>query len=210
MIKRLLISIMFSIFLVSCNHDRVEMIEVYNELSDKIESGALDSIPHFMDQESLDFYEQITDPTKLSIDQVIRIGIKYKVPYFSILYLANCGEHIKSSKKSTDFFRYLANNDISFFSKFNVYQVSEEKSKIGDEGFVAIYRTEGGVNKMTWAKFTRPDSNTFKYDLLYNLKLEEKRNREIYKEQRSAKKEIDDETFFRELFDSYNNQNCDL
>lgn len=210
MAKWLYITLLLSFFFVSCNQDRMNMIEEYNKLYQKVQAGALDSISLFLDEKSISFYDKITDPQLLELEQVINLGMEYKLPYFSVMYLASCGEHMKNAGKPTDFYRYLANRDISFFSKYNIYKVSEEKTKIGDEGFVAIYRNEGGANKMTWAKFTRPDEKTFKYDLLYNLKLEEKRNRAIYKEQREDKKDLDMRSFLKSFYDSYNNQNCDL
>lgn len=201
---------LISLFLISCSQDRVNMIKIYTEMAKKLANGELASIPSFLDEKSLGYYNQITAPSKLSIEEVIDLGIEYKVPYFSMMYLASCGDHMKSANKPTDFFRYLANRDISFFSKYSSYQVNEEKSRVEKEGFVAIYRNEGGANRLSWAKFTRPDSETFKYDLLYNLKLEEKRTKEIYKEQREGKQDLDMKTFLRQLYDSYNNQNCDL
>ncbi len=199
-----------SLLLISCAQDRIKMIEEYQELASSVASGQLEDVDTYLNEKSLSYFQNITDPEQLSVEQVIELGLANKVPYFSVLYLASCGAYMKREGKPSDFFRYLANNGVAFFSKYDSYQVSKEKSKIADEGFVAIYRNEFGVNKMTWAKFTRPDKSTFKYDLLYNLQLEEKKYQEIYKNQRAAASNLEMKAFLKQLYKSYNTQNCDL
>lgn len=186
------------------------MFNTYKELNSAIRHEELDSVVQMLNPKSLEFYYKITDSKNLNLDSIVSIGMRYKVPYFSMKYLGSCGDFMRESSDPTDFFRFLAMSDISIFSNNYSYALLEEESRLEKDAFVAVYKKVNKVNKVNWVKFVRPDSSTYKYDLIYNLKLEERINRKIFKDQRKNYPKLSDEAFIKMYYPTFDKQNCGL
>lgn len=186
------------------------MFAAYRQLDSVIRHQELDSVVQLLTPKSLAFYNKITDHKNLNLDSIVSIGTRYRVPYFAMKYLGSCGEYMKASSDRTDFLRFLAMTDISIFSEKHSYSLYEEECRLEKHAFVAVYKKMGDVNKVSWVKFIRPDSTSYQYDLMYNLKLEETQNRKIFKAQRKAHSKLSDEEFIKMYYPSFDKQNCGL
>jgi len=208
--------ILFLFLITSCkskvtpvDSQRQQMFDAYQELHSTVREGNFDAMVPLLHQKSKSYYNKITDPKNLNLDSIISIGMKYKVPYFSMKYLGSCGDYMKEeSSDPTDFFKYLTATNLSIFSDDIDYRLYEEESRLEKDAWVAIYKKSGEVNKVGWIKFVRPDSTTYEYDLIYNLKLRERMNRKIFKAQRKKHAKLTDEEFIRMYFPTFDNQEC--
>ena len=160
---------------LGCKNEKAELITQFNNLYHETK---FESYPSLMDNESVSFYEKMVDQKNLNIDSLIAIGIEYKVPYFTTLYLASCGDLIKESNDPEDFFLYLAANNISFFSIYEDYEVIPDKVRIDNDGWIAIFRREAEKNYVSWVKYTSED-NGLHFDLLYTLRVQEREYRPV-------------------------------
>lgn len=206
----------FVIILVSCKSKEPAkevddlMFVTYHKLDSLISTRHLDSIPLLLTPKSKDFYHKITDPKNLNLDSIISIGIRYRVPYFAMKYLGSCGDHMKSTDDPLDFFRYLAAKDISIFPKEHGYTLYKEESRIENAAWIAISRKDKGVNKVNWIKLVKSERGTYQYDLIYNLKLEERINRKIFKNQRKKHLKLSDEEFIEMYYPTFDKQECEI
>jgi len=189
---------------------RQPMFTAFQELNSAVRNGQLDSIVPMLTPKSKSFYDKITNPKNLNLDSIVDIGIRYRVPYFAMKYLGSCGDYMKDSSDKTDFFRFLAMTDISIFSDKNYYKLYKEESRLEKDAWVAIYKKVEDVNKVNWIKFVRPDSITYQYDLIYNLKLEERINRKIFKAQRMKYSKLNDGEFIKMYYPTFDKQDCGL
>ena len=197
---------LLAITIFSCKDEKQVLIDEFIQLYEHTERQDYSSK---LDRNSLSFYNEITDKENLNIDSITDIGIRYQVPYFATLYLASCKDYMSSTDSPSDFYLYLTSKNISFFSLDEYYEVLKDRTRAEKDGWVAIYRTEGGKNYVSWVKYIL-ENDTYKFDLLYTLKIHEKDNRKIYDELKTDYPDASKKEYFTEIFKAYNIQNCDI
>lgn len=192
--------------LMSCDNERANLVSEFNHLYNE---AVYKDYAEKLNAESKAFYEKITDKTYLNIDSLVSLGLEYNIPYFTSLYLASCGDHMIKSNEKEDFFLYLVANNISFFTLEEFYEILEEKSRVDKDGWVSIYRKEGGQNYVSWVRYTSENERWY-YDLLYTLQIHEKEYKRIYDEFKKDYPDLTKEEYFETIFNMYNNQSCEV
>lgn len=158
----------------SCSKDEKSvLISAFDEMYGHVLNLDFDQMNNSLNQQSKEFYNEITLDENLNIDSMIVLGQKYRIPYILVNYLALYGDKIKKGAPKTDFYRYLGIEKVSFFSFEDAYYTDKSKTKIGAEPYVAIVRDDLTQSRLSWARFTKDEANNYKYDLLYTLQTKE-------------------------------------
>ncbi len=166
-------TLILTILLTSCNTKKDTLIIAFDDVYADVLSSNFKNIEPKLNKESLIFFNKVTDPTYLNIDSIIVLGEEYRLPFMLTEYLAFNGDKIKGGKSSDEFYRYLGNREVSFFSFQDAYYVDTKKIKKGKENFVPIIREEMTQSKRGWVQFSGDEASGYKLDMIYTLQLHE-------------------------------------
>ena len=161
----------------SCTSEKDKLIVAFDDIYANVLLSEFSSIESALDSESQIFYKKVTNPDYLNIDSIIVLGREYRIPFMLTQYLAFNGDRIKEGKSSDEYYRYLGNQEVSFFSFQDAYYVDTKKLKKGKENFVSIIREEMTQNKRGWVRFTGDETSGYKLDMLYTLQLHENKQK---------------------------------
>jgi len=157
----------------SCSPSKEQIIQDFtNHYTAIIESDS----PDFADILSSDsnvYIDKMNNADGSSFAEILDLGRTYKIPYLTVLYFTQ----LKNSNQKSDtdtFLKFLYSNSINLFSFYDVYGISEDNTKIGNENFIAIFRNLNGQNKLDWVRMTH-EEDQYKIDLLYILEHAEHR-----------------------------------
>lgn len=185
-----------TLLIISCSNEKGKMISTFDTMYDDVVHMRFDKMSSHLSSESNTFFSEVTDTKNLTIEKMIELGTRYKMPYFLVDYLAITGDKIKAGAPATDFYKYLGREDVSFFSYQDAYYVEESKSRLGSkENFVSILTDDMTQTKRGWARFIKDDAGEFKFDLISMLQTKEatqRRSKERLRKQHQDKKTLED------------------
>jgi len=129
-----------------------------------------DSLTLLLNAVSHSFVDDITNDSLQSYQSYYKLGKDNNLLFFATDYAAKVLNDQNGQSRIELFYQLMSELDISFFSYDKKYQVSEGKSRVGSDPYVAVYYEENAQKKMSWVKMeTKQES--YKLDLLYLLSL---------------------------------------
>ena len=190
---------------LSCNNEKAELITQFQQLY----ASPFEDYHIELDKSSSTYYKLLSTKNNLNIDSMVNIGLRYDLPYLTTTYLASCGNYIKESNSPSDFFYFLYANELSFFNKDRAYQVLPDKSRIQDDGWIAIYRKSGKAKVVSYVKYTN-ENGIYKYNLLHNLSILEGRLKVYYSQFKTVNSDLSELEYFKAVYSTYGNNDCSI
>lgn len=158
---------------ISCASPKEDFIQEFtNHYTTIIESKSAD-LSSLLSVESNSYVDNIMKTNSTSLQEILDLGNTYKVPYSTILYFTQIN-NAKQENNPENYLKYLSANTINIFSYYDIYGISKDNTKIGDENFIAVFRDVDGRNKLDWVKMKKEDEQ-YKIDLLFLLQHNEHR-----------------------------------
>lgn len=158
---------------ISCASPKEDFIQEFtNHYTTLIDSKSAD-LSSLLSAESNSYIDKLVKTDGTSIGEILDLGNTFNVPYSTILYFTQL-KNAQKKNNAENFLTYLSANGINIFSYYDIYGVSKDNTKIGEEDFIAVFREEKGNNKLDWVKMVE-ESDGHKIDLLFILQHTEHR-----------------------------------
>lgn len=165
---------------ISCASPKDDLIQEFTILYTTIIESKSADLASVFSTESNSYLDKLMTTNETSVQEILDLGDTFKVPYSTILYFTQ----IKNAQKKNNienFMTYLSANGINIFSYYDIYGVSKDNSKTGEEDFIAVFRKLKGSNKLDWVKMTK-EGDAYKIDLLFILQHAEHRTLKDFQE----------------------------
>lgn len=157
----------------SCSPSKEQIIQDFtNHYTAIIESDSPD-FAHIFSSDSNVYIDKMNHTDGSSFAEILDLGRTFKIPYLTVLYFTQLQNSNQKSDTDT-FLKFLYSNSINLFSFYDVYGISEDNTKIGNENFIAVFRNLNGQNKLDWVRMTY-EEDQYKIDLLYILEHADRR-----------------------------------
>ena len=182
------ITILSILFLTACENKYDHINDAFYDLYENIIEEDYDKVIEKFDEESLAFFNEVTNLENLEYDKMLELGNKWYLKYTLISFLATHGEKMKTMKDPHYFFNFLTNYQISFYAS-DPFETMDAQTRIGEETLVAMTRMNYNAKKISWIKFIPQSDNTYQYNIIYTLRLHERKqkfNNENYLRDKSA------------------------
>ena len=186
------------LFCISCASPKEDFIQEFtNHYTTLVESNSED-LSTLLSAESNSYIDKLIKTDNTSVDEILDLGNSFKVPYSTILYFTQ----IKNAQKKNtaeNFLTYLSANGINIFSYYDIYGVSKDNTKIGEEDFIAVFREVKGNNKLDWVKMV-DEEDAHKIDLLFILQHTEHRTLKEFQDGIKRNFEGDVDEYLKDVF----------
>lgn len=186
------------------------MISAADEFYTLVAMGDFEQLPAKLDDESLAFYQAITKDVNLNFDSIYTIGQTFKVPYGALNFLMDFGQHMKNGADPSEFFKFLVIEDVSYFGLDGIFDIQEDKYKLGSEPMMGLSRQLNNQKSLTWMRLTPQHDKTYKVNILYNLRLHEYKFIERYKKARNQVEELSTREWLQLIYDQTGENKVDL
>jgi len=167
-------------FVFACTNPKEPLVNEFRELQKVVIAGDLEKFEDFLDKASYDFVQEMSQAENMKPDKLREIGKKYDLPLWCAEFYKYHSDHILEEPGSTTFFRYISMSETPLYDYNSDFELMEEKTRIGEENFVAIAKYSGKYRYINWLQYSNQEGS-YKLNLLYLLKLEESRSWTIEK-----------------------------
>lgn len=157
----------------SCAPSKEKIIQDFtNHYTSIIDSDSPD-FAAILSFDSNAYIDKLNTANGSSFEEVLDLGRTYKIPYLTVLYFTQL-QNANQKSDTNQFLKFLSSNSINIFSHYDIYGVSKDNTKIGNENFIAVFRNLNGQNKIDWVRMVH-EEDQYKIDLLYMLEHAEQR-----------------------------------
>lgn len=182
MIKTQCLLLFLSLALLSCNHNKQQLIDEYRSISSLIEKKEYSEVLEKLDAESLQFIEFLTDTANLTYETMKRFGDSKNLTMFTTAYNHVVGDVMQTENGNKEFFlMYLGITEVPMFSVLTKITLLEDQTKVGSENYVVVGTK---INQTTFLTtkihFTKSTDAQYRLNLLDLLKFREKLLRQAY------------------------------
>ena len=175
------ISYSFILTLVlSCDNPKEPLQNEFSALHEVVRSGAFDSYLSYLDKKSSEFVSEMSLAENMKPTILSEIGKRYDLGLWCGEYYKYYSDHIVHDPSVLMFFKYIAMSETPLFEYKSDFDLIEDKTRIGEENYIAIGKQSGEYRYVNWLKYSK-EGTSYKLDLLYLLKLEEGRSWNIEK-----------------------------
>ncbi|MFT4568030.1 MAG: hypothetical protein ACI9FN_002998 [Saprospiraceae bacterium] len=164
----------------SCHNPREPLQNEFKALHEVVRSGAFDRYKDYLDVKSSEFVSEMSQAENMKPKILSEIGERYDLGLWCAAYYKYHSDHILQKPGESTFFKYLAMSETPLFEYKSDFDLIEDKTRIGDENYIAIGKQSGDYRYVNWLKYFKIGAS-YKLDLLYLLKLEEGRSWNVEK-----------------------------
>ena len=166
-----LVVLFCTVLLFSCKNEREVMVTAYDTIFEAYCSGNFETVYESLDQESQTLINRLI--SNETPDSLIQIGKDYSLPFLSVVKYIYFDTNNENAKLAYHFIPFMGYLGVSFLNTVEPYHTIADKSKIGEENFLAIGKMlDDKHRQLDWVKFTK-EGEEYKLNLLYTLSLNE-------------------------------------
>lgn len=160
-----------TVLLFSCSNEKEVMLNTYDTIFEAYCSGNFERVYESLDQPSKKLITRLI--TNETPDSLLQIGKDYGLPYLSVMKYVYFDTNNDDPMLAYKFLPFLGYLGVSFLNTVETYHTIPDKSRIGEENFLAIGKMlDDKHRQLEWAQFTK-EGDEYKLNLLYTLGINE-------------------------------------